>query len=587
MPGMTNPTINAIGLGSAFYHRLTLEALVIIVAAMVLAALRYFLFGVFRTGEPVLAVRGGDGTETSHVLEPRARQIVRYAFGGLWILDGLLQLQRAMPAAMTSLVVQPTEVGQPSWVKAVISLGITEWSKHPIWVASGVVWVQLAIGAAILFIPSGWVARFAYVFTIGWALIVWTAGEGFGQAFSRGASWLFGAPGSVLFYAIAALLLLAPFTWWKWLPKWILSGMGVLMVGYGILEAWPGRGFWQGKIPSMISSMLTTPQFAILKDPLKAVLSLTGPHGGAVINAITVTVLIGVGISFVVRRGLSVTVPIFLVFSFLMWWIVQDFGILGGVGTDPNTAIPEMVLVIAAFVALRQPEPVQEIAESKSFWPETFGYAGRIFGIWVGIVALVGVGPLVYSMASTSYSSQLALDSSGQPFALNRPAVNFTLTDQYGKKVSLAQFAGDRIVLTNLDPVCTEDCPLIASELKVADQDLSPALRAKTVFIAVVANPIFHTVHDVDVFDAREGMSGLSNWYYLTSPNLSKLTAVWADYGWGVTLPVNGVMVIHPDFVDFITPQGVEKWMLPSTPSYARTMQDSFSSLTDSLIKTL
>lgn len=587
MPGMTNPSINAIGLSSAFYHRLTLEALVIIIAAMVLAAVRYFVFGVTRAGEPALVVGGGDGTDTKHVGEPRARQIVRYAFGGLWILDGLLQLQRSMPAGMTSLVVQPTETGQPGWVRDVISLGVTEWSKHPIWVASGVVWVQLAIGAVILFVPSGWIARIGYIFTFGWALVVWTGGEGFGQAFARGASWLFGQPGSVFFYAAAALLLLAPFVWWDRLPKWIMSGMGVLMVGYGILEAWPGRGFWQGKIPAMVSSMLSTPQFGFLKEPLKAVLDLTGPHGGAAINAVAVVVLIGVGLSFVMRKGLSVTVPIFLIFSFLTWWIVQDFGILGGVGTDPNSAIPEMVLVIAAFVALRQPEPVTQMAEAKGFWPETFGYAGRIFGVWVGIVALVGVGPLVYTMASTSYSSQLALDSSGQPFSIDRPADNFTLTDQAGKQVSLSQFVGDRVVLTNLDPVCTEDCPLIASELKVADEDLSPSVRAKTVFIAVAANPIFHSVHDVDVFDQREGMSGMSNWYFLTSADLSKLTAVWGDYGWGVTLPVNGVMAIHPDFVDFITPRGVEKWMLPSSPSYATTMQHSFSSLTDSLISTL
>src|SRR5690349_12996288 len=40
-----------------------------------------------------------------------------------------------------------------------------------------------------------------------------------------------------------------------------------------------------------------------------------------------------------------------------------------------------------------------------------------------------------------------------------RAAQNFTLTDQYGKKVSLSQFAGKPVVLTFLYTNCPDVCP--------------------------------------------------------------------------------------------------------------------------------
>ncbi len=40
--------------------------------------------------------------------------------------------------------------------------------------------------------------------SVGWGLIVWAFGEAFGGIFAPGLSFLFGAPGAVIFYASPA-----------------------------------------------------------------------------------------------------------------------------------------------------------------------------------------------------------------------------------------------------------------------------------------------------------------------------------------------------------------------------------------------
>jgi len=273
---------------------------------------------------------------------------------------------------------------------------------------------------------------------------------------------------------------------------------------------------------------------------------------------------------------------VFGVFSVVVWWAVQDFGVLGGTGTDPNSMIPELLLVVSAYLGYRASREV--VSEERHFWPETLGQAGRMFGVWIAIVAAVGLVPLGYAALDTSYSVQAALASSGAPFALDRPAPPLSLVDQQGRHVSMAGFAGKTVVVTDLDPVCTDTCPLIASELRVADLELSPRVRAQTVFVAIAANPIFHSVRDVAIFTRDEGMGSLPNWYFVTSPSLATLAATWRNWGIGLSVPQNGVMVIHPDLVYLVGPHGTERWLVPADPSHTHAVQESFSSLLDHYI---
>jgi hypothetical protein len=192
---------------------------------------------------------------------------------------------------------------------------------------------------------------------------------------------------------------------------------------------------------------------------------------------------------------------------------------------------------------------------------------------------LLGVGPLAYAAMIQTASPALALAASDTPFTVHRPVPSFTLLDQHGVPVSIRQLAGERIVLTNLDPVCTLDCPLIAQELRSADLALPPSIRAKTVFVAVAANPVIHSVQALQIFDATENLNDLSNWYFLTSPSLATLSHVWEELGFGVTQPVDGVMTEHEDLGYIIGPRLTERYVVPMNPSLNSPLAQSISSL--------
>jgi hypothetical protein len=65
--------------------------------------------------------------------------------------------------------------------------------------------------------------------------------------------------------------------------------MGLFFTGMAVLQAWPGRGFWQGRLhggpgtlTDMIQSMAQTPQPAVLVGWVRGFGAFTAAHGFAV-----------------------------------------------------------------------------------------------------------------------------------------------------------------------------------------------------------------------------------------------------------------------------------------------------------------
>jgi len=69
-----------------------------------------------------------------------------------------------------------------------------------------------------------------------------------------------------------------------------------------------------------------------------------------------------------------------------------------------------------------------------------------------------------------------------------RTAPGFTLTGQAGRSVSLAGLRGREVVLTFMDPHCTDICPIVSREFIDGRHDLGAA-GSKVVFVAVNVNP--------------------------------------------------------------------------------------------------
>jgi cytochrome oxidase Cu insertion factor (SCO1/SenC/PrrC family) len=523
--------------------------------------------------------------------EPLARRVLRIGFGGLWVIDGLLQLQQAMPLGMASDVLRPAASTSPEWVQRLVGFGVEAWTRHPTSAAASAVWIQLGIGVFLVVAPRGRWSRLAGLGSVGWGLVVWVFGEAFGGLLAPGLTILFGAPGGVLVYVIAGGLVALPERAWvgRRLGRAITAAGGVFLLAMAVLQAWPGRGFWQGGSQSkpgtlvgMVQDMAGTSQPHFLSSAVASFASFDQAHGWAV-NLFVVVALSVTGLALLSGRLLYPTVIALIVLGLADWVLIEDFGVWGGVGTDPNSALPLLLLLVAGYLAIaRAPVAVEAAAPvpvaTRRWWEALdSGYAGRVAAALGAIViVLVGTAPMVAASVNSTTDTSLVEAINGAPQPSSQPAPPFHLVDQRGQSVSMADLRGDTIAMTFLDPVCTTDCPVIAQEFKTASQMLGSSGK-KVRFVAIAANPQYHSVTALDDFDRQEGMASLSNWLYLTG-STSNLAAVLNSYGVAVTNGVAGSMTIHADLAYVIDPAGITRWILDSDPGSNSAQRSSFSS---------
>jgi cytochrome oxidase Cu insertion factor (SCO1/SenC/PrrC family) len=595
MPGMnsglsnTNQTIVA-AFGRALLHQGLLIVLILAVLALAWVSVREF----------VPSARGL--ARRAARPEPAGRKLLRIGFGFVWILDGLLQAQPAMAAGMPSNVIEPTAASSPHWVQHVVNWAGTSWSYHPIQAAAAAVWIQLGIGIWLVLAPAGRISRLAGLVSAGWGLVVWIFGESFGGIFAPGSSILFGTPGAALIYCAAGIAVALPDRQWRTpeLGRRLLAGLGVFLVGMAVLQAWPGRGFWQGtahgqpgSLMSMVTSMASTPQPRFLSGWLTGFESFDAAHGFA-INLIVVVALAAIGAALLSGRPQLIR-PAFAVGGALglaTWVLVQDLGFLGGLGTDPNSMIPLGLLAVGAYVAMRRPLGPAEAAVATAETVGTAETAGmldtvgadeigtdeptgtrrlrldpaplaRLFGgasiwavlsAWAAAIVLVGAGPMMLAQASPNADPIIAQAIDGNTAPMNFLAPAFSLTSQAGRQVSLASLRGKVVLLTFLDPVCTSDCPLIAQEFRAADQMLG-ASASRVQLVAIVANPIYRSIVYTRAFDSQELLSRLPNWLYLTG-TLPQLQKTWSNYAIAADILPAGGMIAHTDVAYVIDAAG-------------------------------
>lgn len=539
-------------------------------------------------------------------VEAPARRILRFGFASLWILDGLLQGQSSMPLGMTAQVTTPSADGSPAWVHHLVNFGASIWNNHPITAATSAVWIQIGVGVLLLVAPRRRWSQVAALISVGWGLIVWSFGEAFGGVFASGPSWLFGTPGAALFYVLAGILLLLPERYWitPRLGRVILSTMGSFFVVMGIVQAWPGNGFWQGRVgnnanagalANMTSQMSQTAQPHIFSSWINSFTAFDSAHGWSV-NLVVVLALISIGLAFLSRKETFNRAGVIGagVLCLTTWVLVQDFGFFGGVGTDPNSMIPISLIFITGYVAtVRLPGPliIRDVPEARTLTdlylrldPRSI-HTARILGA-VGAAAMVVIGalPMVGASASSSADPIIAQAIDGSPGIVNRPAPNFTLVNQYGKTVNLASLKGKALALTFLDPVCTTDCPLLAQEFRQTSTLLG-AQAKHVAFIAVVANPLYRNGAYLTAFDQQENLQHMSNWQFLTG-SLSNLVNVWRSFGVAVVNSPAGAMIGHTEVAYIIDPSGRERYIVNANPGSGASYQSlSFSVVLEGYIR--
>src|SRR5689334_20515340 len=537
-------------------------------------------------GGPSAGGPSAGGPSAGGRAEARARWLLRTGFGVLWVFDGLLQAQPKMAGGLATQVIEPVATSSPGWVQHLVNWGGTVWSYHPVQAGAASVWIQVGIGAWLIAAARGPWSRLAGAASLAWGLIVWVFGESFGGIFAPGLSWLTGAPGGVLLYVAAGALIALPEDAWRSprAGRLLLAGLGVFFTGMALLQAWPGRGFWQGSaggqpgtLSGMVKEMAGTPQPRFLSSLLSGFASFATRYGFAV-NLVVVIALAAMGAAFLSGRPRLVRYAMWsgIVFCLADWVLVQDFGFLGGLGTDPNSMIPLIVLFSAGYLALtpaaHEAKAPARAAEAKRPGVRSVAAAGAL------AVILLGAAPMAAAAVIRTADPILALAISGNSTSLNLPAPAFSLTDQNGRTVSLAGLRGKVVLMTFLDPVCTSDCPIIAQEFKQAGQMLGA--QAKNVeLVAVVANPTYRSTAFTRAFDRQEGLTTVPDWLYLTG-SLSQLGAVWRHYGVTVQDLPAGAMAAHNDLAVVIDPAGHIRQEVDADPGPATSgTQSSFSVL--------
>ena len=528
--------------------------------------------------------------------EPAWRQLLRIGFGLLWVFDGILQAQPKMAIGLPSQVIEPIAASSPRWVQHLVNAGGTTWSYHPMQAGASAVWIQVGIGLWLLAAARGPLSRLAGLASAGWGLVVWVFGEAFGGIFAPGLTWLFGAPGAVLIYAAAGGLIALPERAWhaRRLGRLTMAGLGLFLTGMAVLQAWPGRGFWQGTahgqpatLAGMTQTMAQTSQPGFLSAWVNAFSTFDEAHGFAV-NLFAVAALAVTGTVFLSGRPRLIR-PVLIAFTVLCladWVLIEDLGFLGGLGTDPNSMIPMALLAAAGYLALaRAPaaaaEPAAaEPASAAAGWRDRLRIAAVPRSVAsasirsvasagaIGVIIL-GAAPMAAAQASPVADTILAQAIDGSSTPLDGTAPPFSLTDQHGRAVTLASLRGKVVLLTFLDPVCTSTCPLIAQEFRQAGQQLAGD-SGHVELVAIVTNPVDYQLGYTQAFDRQENLDNVPNWLYLTgSPD--QLRPVWHGYGIAADIEPAGSMIGHSEITYVIDQAGRTRQELAFDPGPGTT----------------
>src|SRR6476619_6999554 len=156
---------------------------------------------------------------------------------------------------------------------------------------------------------------------------------------------------------------------------------------------------------------------------------------------------------------------------------------------------------------------------------------GLSLALGVGIGAAIAIArssttapaaPVADTLTPTTLNRNL---DPGSPLSATAPG--FTLTDQFGKRVSLRSLRGKVVVVSFNDPECTTICPLTTTALLRARKLLGPA-GSKVELLGIGANPEATQVKWVRDYSQAHGM--LHKWRFLTG-SLAELKRVWRAYG--------------------------------------------------------
>jgi protein SCO1 len=152
------------------------------------------------------------------------------------------------------------------------------------------------------------------------------------------------------------------------------------------------------------------------------------------------------------------------------------------------------------------------------------------------LAVLVIAGGAALVIAGTSHNSQplpgnarSVKSASFQGLLLNprHTAPGLALRNYLGQPVNIDAFRGKAILVTFLYTHCPDVCPLITSDLRVAQNLMGPQVSSKVQIVAVSVDPRGDDRQTVAAFLKVHGMTGRMDYLIGSAQELGRVWAAW------------------------------------------------------------
>jgi protein SCO1 len=169
----------------------------------------------------------------------------------------------------------------------------------------------------------------------------------------------------------------------------------------------------------------------------------------------------------------------------------------------------------------------------------------------VALLAAIAVVLVTHPSSSSPATPSASTKFDGPTLPAGLRARDFSLTDQYGHRVTLSHYRGQVVVLTFIHSLCKDTCPFMVEQIKGALNDLPDSGRGVPT-IGVSVAPAEDTVHNRRAFLSKHELTGR---LAFVSGSMPAMRRVWHAYAIQPVTP----KVDHSTFVLLIDKRGFER----------------------------